>query len=157
MAGAQIKFLKQVIDKPIFVLKRDFNTNFKSGRRSSALGNAEVADIYICDIQEESIVINHGQKRSVNRIFVDIADSHDSMKAILNPYSKVGWILNDDLTICMICKNSLLGYISNDRHHCKACGNLVCQNCSDGRAVIKEIRDLGPLRICRLCDFGQVS
>jgi hypothetical protein len=158
MAGTQIKFLKQVIEKPIFVLKRDYNQNIKVGRKSSSLA-PEINDVYIHDIQEESIITAPGTKRTVNRLFVDIgSDAQDSqsIKVKVNPYSKVGWIVNEELTICMICKTTF-GMFGSAKYHCHACGNLVCQQCSENQVEIYEIKELGPLRVCRLCDFGQVS
>ena len=161
MAGSQIQFLKQIITKPIFILRKDFNQNMKSGRQATNISQ-DIPDVYIMDIQEESIAMKNGSKQTVHRIFVDINEEsarnnrnkvHFSRSS--TTYNHVGWILNEDLEICMLCKTSFSMF--KTKHHCKACGNLVCQTCADQFVNIDEIQDLGPLRVCMMCDYGQVS
>lgn len=36
-------------------------------------------------------------------------------------------------------------------------GDLVCNACSEGRVVITEFRDSGPVRACNQCNFGQAE
>lgn len=134
--------MKGIIVKPIFILKKDF----KSGRRPSKLV-PDAVDVYIDDIIEESIIdISTKNKQIVNRIFVGSADG--------GKYTDVGWQLNDDVHFCMLCKTSF-GMFTY-KHHCKGCGNIVCQSCSESRAYINEIQSMGALRVCNLCYFGQV-
>lgn len=135
-------FMKGIIIKPIFILKKDY----KSGRRPSKLV-PDALDVYIDDIVEESIIdINTKNKIIVNRIFVGSNDGGN--------YTNVGWLLNDDIHYCMLCRTSF-GMFTY-KHHCKACGNIVCQACSENRAYIFEIQSLGMFRTCNLCYFGQV-
>jgi hypothetical protein len=138
-----LQFMKGIITKPIFVLKKDW----KSGRRPSKLV-PEALDCYIDDIVEETTIdMNTKGLQIVNRVFVGSDDGGN--------YCNVGWLLNDDITYCMLCKTpfGLLTY----KHHCKACGNVVCESCSADKAYIFELQSLAPLRTCNLCFFGQVS
>lgn len=68
------------------------------------------------------------------------------------PYT-VGWILNDGVSACMICD---CGFdIVNRRHHCRACGKVICNSCSLHKVNIKQLRDdkgeYLPSRVCDIC------
>jgi hypothetical protein len=166
MAGSQLQYLKHIIDKPTYVLKRDFAQNGKIGRHSSSLYD-DGSGCYIHDIQEETIQMGSGTRKSVNRIFAtapeDEASTQRSYKIRLHPYSKVGWVANEDIAMCMLCKKdfasqaSVFSNVNAYKHHCKACGNVICEDCSPSRVEIFEVRELGALRVCMMCDYGQVS
>eukprot|EP01036_Dinobryon_divergens_P023074 gene23074-31391_t len=69
-------------------------------------------------------------------------------------YTNVGWIVNSEVGYCMVCMVQF--GIFTYPHHCKACGNLVCQKCSNNKVVIEEVKEIGrPLRVCVQCFFGQ--
>jgi len=65
----------------------------------------------------------------------------------------VGWVLDDDVDICMICMSEF--GIFNWKHHCRACGYLVCGSCCPYRVPIEEFVELGEdqSRVCVNC-FG---
>jgi hypothetical protein len=87
-----------------------------------------------------------GQGARVHRVFV--------MGPIAGDYASVGWVLNCDAINCMIC--GVQFGILQGIHHCRACGNVVCDACSPYRAVVEELRALGPQRLCCMCYWGQV-
>lgn len=58
------------------------------------------------------------------------------------------WQPDDEVNHCMCCKGSI-GRFS--RHHCRNCGRLVCQKCSEGRAVISQIGFKDPVKVCNDC------
>jgi hypothetical protein len=95
--------------------------------------------------EEQSI--QPGQGARVHRVF--------AMGPIAGDYTSVGWVLNCDATNCMIC--SVEFGILRGIHHCRACGNVICDVCSKNRAVIEELRALGPQRVCSMCYWGQVE
>ena len=37
------------------------------------------------------------------------------------------------------------------RHHCRACGKIVCQKCSSREMVLKGTPYVGPVRVCDGC------
>ncbi|KAK6738566.1 hypothetical protein RB195_020587 [Necator americanus] len=67
--------------------------------------------------------------------------------------SKPYWIPDDDCSMCMLCNTrfSLL----NRRHHCRACGRVVCGSCCKERATLQYMKDepkkQTPARVCAPC------
>jgi len=68
----------------------------------------------------------------------------------------VGWILDGEVTKCMICTQKFTLFIR--RHHCRSCGYVVCHKCSSQRAVILQLRsdklsmlENNESRVCDLC------
>ncbi len=101
----------------------------------------------IVAIRLDSITID-GFQYFYHRILVQCVDSKD--------YYKTGWILQRDINFCMICKISFKSALSvSNRHHCRACGNIVCSRCSNYTAIISSLQELGKVRVCRLCYFEQ--
>lgn len=70
---------------------------------------------------------------------------------------EVGWVINEDITRCMICQSlfnqSLLG--TNGKHHCRACGNIICAQCSSDTAIVAGLSETIEVRVCRVCYWGQ--
>jgi hypothetical protein len=65
---------------------------------------------------------------------------------------KVGWVLDDAFSDCMICAEPF-EFLSRGRHHCRSCGMLVCDECSRDKAAIAQLSDdKGTTwRVCDLC------
>jgi len=63
--------------------------------------------------------------------------------------SGVGWVVNDDIQQCMLCSHSFSFFTR--RHHCRACGLLVCYLCSGNQSLIVGAESLGQQRICNDC------
>jgi hypothetical protein len=93
--------------------------------------------------EDEEIMVN-GKLRTVRRLFVRKEDSDSD---------GVGWIINEDITACMVCNISFGMF--RWPHHCRSCGNLVCHPCSPETAVLFEMKDSGEVRVCTLCYWGQ--
>lgn len=96
-------------------------------------------------LQKENIIIK-GKQLVVRRLFIKTTDSGE--------YSNVGWILNEDLDNCMICAQEFSVFLT--KQHCYGCGNLVCNICSSENAIIYELEEMGPLKVCNQCFWGQV-
>jgi hypothetical protein len=60
----------------------------------------------------------------------------------------VGWILNECIDKCMICNVTFDAFCW--KHHCRACGNVVCDNCS---ATTVQIVELSECHFQRSCDW----
>ena len=101
-------------------------------------------DYLLYALQEEDIIFN-GIKRRIHRVFVRGPDS--------GTYFTVGWILLNDVDNCIICKKVFGIYLH--KHHCRACGNIVCINCSDMEAEVDELIGCGRQRVCKMCYYGQ--
>ncbi|XP_074050860.1 FYVE, RhoGEF and PH domain-containing protein 4 isoform X4 [Macrotis lagotis] len=46
------------------------------------------------------------------------------------------WIRDNEVTMCMKCKESF-NALTRRRHHCRACGHVVCWKCSDYKAQLE--------------------
>jgi len=68
-------------------------------------------------------------------------------------FDGVGWILNEDMNSCMICTMEFSFF--NGRHHCRACGNIICGTCSPQFIIIHELSQFGKQRVCNQCYWGQ--
>jgi hypothetical protein len=73
------------------------------------------------------------------------------------PYaSTVGWVVLSDVTACMVCSERF-STIFPRKHHCRACGNVVCLKCSPRDVPIAELGSAEPVKVCIQCDAGQVN
>ena len=69
-------------------------------------------------------------------------------------YTSVGWLMADDVSHCLICAREFSK--TTYKHHCKACGNVVCSKCSPDRALIIDLKSSGSLMtVCMQCYWGQ--
>uniref|UniRef100_A0ABI7Z4S9 FYVE, RhoGEF and PH domain containing 2 n=1 Tax=Felis catus TaxID=9685 RepID=A0ABI7Z4S9_FELCA len=59
------------------------------------------------------------------------------------------WVRDKMVTMCMRCKEPF-NALTRRRHHCRACGYVVCAKCSDYRAELKY-DDNRPNRVCFHC------
>uniref|UniRef100_A0A8C3IMZ2 FYVE, RhoGEF and PH domain containing 2 n=1 Tax=Chrysemys picta bellii TaxID=8478 RepID=A0A8C3IMZ2_CHRPI len=59
------------------------------------------------------------------------------------------WVRDKLVTMCMRCKEPF-NAITRRRHHCRACGYVVCARCSDYRAPLQYDRNR-PNRVCLEC------
>lgn len=137
-----LSYIASVVTRSYDSILNEINTN--NGKYIS--NNAYNLGNHITSVVEETSVIN-GKELVIRRVFVHSADS--------GGYETVGWVLAGDVKYCMICSNSF-GYFTY-QHYCIACGNVVCQKCSSNEALIFEIEQLGPKRVCDQCYWGQVS
>eukprot|EP01038_Epipyxis_sp_PR26KG_P007314 gene7314-9966_t len=96
---------------------------------------------------EEDFILLFGKEKLVRRIFVNIGNNND------DPLNGFGWIINEDINECMICGKEF-GFF-RFKHHCRCCGNIVCSTCSPDEAVIEELTQLGAVRVCVICYWGQ--
>lgn len=57
------------------------------------------------------------------------------------------WTQDEDCKECQLCEGTFT--LVNRRHHCRACGTLVCGKCSPHFHVLK---DQVPKRVCKKCE-----
>ena len=96
-----------------------------------------------CAVHKEQIVVNK-KIRTVRKVYM----SEDSKY-------KVGWVVDADLDICMICFGGF-GWL-NLKHHCRACGSLVCGKCSPYNAVVPHLNEENGSRVCKNCHSLQAQ
>ncbi|XP_060087511.1 FYVE, RhoGEF and PH domain-containing protein 2 isoform X2 [Heteronotia binoei] len=59
------------------------------------------------------------------------------------------WVRDKLVTMCMRCKEPF-NAITRRRHHCRACGYVVCARCSEYKTELQYDRN-GPKRVCMKC------
>jgi len=85
----------------------------------------------------------------VRRIFIEAKDS--------KTYARLGWVLSDDATCCMVCNLHFEGSLyDRTKYHCHACGNISCAKCTNKFAKISELNLDQYFRVCKICYTGQV-
>jgi hypothetical protein len=94
-------------------------------------------------IEEETVTVA-GTTKTIRRIFVQSATSD---------YGGVGWVINEDITSCMVCGTAFGMF--RWPHHCRSCGNIVCHPCSPEVVEVVELKELGAVRVCCQCYWGQ--
>jgi hypothetical protein len=91
-------------------------------------------------IHMEQILINK-KPRSVRRAYM------------FEHRYKVGWVVDWDINVCMICSQTFGWILGRPKHHCRACGALVCHACSPYTTTIPGLNEAGGSRVCADC-FG---
>mmetsp|Transcript_30192 Transcript_30192/g.43133 ORF Transcript_30192/g.43133 Transcript_30192/m.43133 type:complete len:415 (+) Transcript_30192:36-1280(+) len=92
-----------------------------------------------------------GKKKVYRRLGISVRGTNDNCPT--TKYEKMGWVVSADVDNCIICDIEF-GWMFR-KHHCRACGHVVCDTCSSQKALISEIELVGPLRVCSLCYWGQ--
>ncbi|CAL1568685.1 unnamed protein product [Knipowitschia caucasica] len=75
---------------------------------------------------------------------------------LVEPMKELGrrapkWIRDNEVTLCMKC-NEAFNPLTRRRHHCRACGNVVCWKCSDNKIALEY--DSNKLnKVCKSCFF----
>lgn len=59
------------------------------------------------------------------------------------------WVPDAEATVCMNCRKSQFTLI-NRRHHCRKCGAVVCNPCSNKKVILAS-QSSKPLRVCLHC------
>lgn len=91
-----------------------------------------------CMFQSEQVLLNRKIKR-IRKVYM-IDDKY-----------KVGWVVDSDMPFCMICLKDFNWF--KLKHHCRACGQLVCNSCSPYSTTIPTLEEDGGSRVCVNC-FG---
>lgn len=66
-----------------------------------------------------------------------------------SPFFASSWVPDKAAFKCMRCLSTFTK--TRRRHHCRQCGFVVCNTCSNQRALISHIHPTKKLRVCRLC------
>jgi hypothetical protein len=106
--------------------------------------NPLVAPDSISFYEDDVVNVSFGEKRTVQRVFVRHTDLNTD---------GVGWVLNKCMPECMVCQKEFNSF--RWKHHCRACGNIVCDDCSAHDVRIVDFPEFGEQRVCSLCYWGQ--
>ncbi len=141
-----IEFIRNATGKQLVALKNDLKRSKRESKNSTTNNSERKVPAKVCEMREETIIMN-GHSRQIIRIYVTASDSAK--------YRNVGWVITSDIDRCMICLLKLSCF--GAKHHCRGCGNVVCQKCSDSEAIVDDLHTLGPVRVCVQCYWGQVA
>jgi len=65
------------------------------------------------------------------------------------------WVPDDQVTECTKCHNPFT--VTNRRHHCRACGQVYCNDCSKEKLMLAELGYKEPVRVCDKCYLVRLS
>lgn len=92
------------------------------------------------DVRQELVLLNR-QSKKVRRAYM------------LQHRYKIGWIVDADISICMMCLKDFGWFRGRFKHHCRACGALVCHDCSPFVTIVPHLDEEKGSRACKSC-FG---
>lgn len=95
---------------------------------------------FILAVRESNITLN-GSLIDLQRVFVKVKGA--------SVLCSVGWVLDKNLTMCMQCCRSFS--MSKGKHHCRACGDLLCSHCCFRKTFINGAELLGRFLVCTKC------
>jgi hypothetical protein len=138
-----VEFLKHCAKKTLLVLIQEYKEFQQASTVNQQHQHRSIDYAHILDIRIEEGIVS-GDHIQFHRVFAACADSGDA--------SEVGWVITDEVHRCMVCAH--VDSLIPSKHHCRACGLLICQHCS----LFAEV-DIYPgpalSRVCRLCCFDQ--
>ena len=59
------------------------------------------------------------------------------------------WVPDEAASNCFVCDSAFGGWFGSGKHHCRACGNVVCNECSRARLDVQGLH--GRQRVCDEC------
>lgn len=72
-----------------------------------------------------------------------------------SPSSQARWVPDATAKDCYCCEATFT--FIRRRHHCRACGQVVCSSCSNGRKVMAALGHSKPARCCDSCMAKDLS
>ncbi|KAH9254132.1 hypothetical protein BASA81_008007 [Batrachochytrium salamandrivorans] len=65
------------------------------------------------------------------------------------------WVPDYEASVCRLCDEPFTFCVR--RHHCRACGQVICSACSRTRRVVDRVDKQHKVRVCDLCTFSSKS
>ncbi|XP_052387314.1 FYVE, RhoGEF and PH domain-containing protein 4 isoform X1 [Carassius gibelio] len=97
---------------------------------------------------QETIDISLQKNETFKSAFKDVEEVPDLKISELGKRAP-RWIRDNEVTMCMKCKEAF-NAITRRRHHCRACGYVVCWKCSDYKATLEY--DANKMsKVCKDC------
>ena len=75
--------------------------------------------------------------------------------SILPSTRRPRWQPDDEVAECPDCQSSF--GVLRRKHHCRACGRVVCNSCSKHRSAIIPMGYMKPVRVCHNCTMMHSS
>ncbi|XP_046860568.1 RUN and FYVE domain-containing protein 2-like [Xenia sp. Carnegie-2017] len=91
--------------------------------------------------EQETALVEMGNTLSSSHLkVVEMKEAHQSMK-------EMKWADDKDADYCQLCKQVFS--ISRRKHHCRNCGGIYCNSCSDNLMPLPS--SAKPVRVCDVC------
>eukprot|EP00050_Salpingoeca_kvevrii_P011448 m.15446 g.15446 ORF g.15446 m.15446 type:complete len:841 (-) comp3437_c0_seq1:151-2673(-) len=112
------------------------------------------------DMLQNKYDVLHKSYEEQEKTIVEMAESlsqnamkaHDMERAQQLEMQKQ-WVDEKDVTECKLCSKSF--GISRRKHHCRNCGDVFCNDCSDNKMPLPS--SAKPVRVCDLCESQLLS
>ncbi|RHY08215.1 hypothetical protein DYB28_002877 [Aphanomyces astaci] len=65
------------------------------------------------------------------------------------------WVADHERSCCYLCLKTFTGI--RRKHHCRACGEVICKKCSLNNSVDLPSIGLTTMRVCKSCSDGKMS
>jgi len=92
------------------------------------------------ELRLEDVLLS-GEREKIHRVFIATASDY-----------KIGWILNRFCKKCMRC-DAVFGF-TRRKHHCRVCGDIVCNKCSRSKVMIDSLNERNGSRACDSCKIS---
>lgn len=96
--------------------------------------------------QESNSVFNYDSTQISN----ELNNTFEQTQLLLPPI----WVPDELVSVCTLC--SLQFTLIRRRHHCRNCGQIYCNNCSNHFIPLNHYGYIKPVRVCKLC-YGQTQ
>ena len=124
--------------------------------KSMLLFSSELSDA-LEEEQEQSIVDKTLGPRAARKVIEGVATAVESIGTVLDYPREIltdvarpsYWVPDSQITECYICKTEFKA--KDAKHHCRACGQGVCDNCSKHRYPVPSKGWDQPVRVCDHC------
>jgi serine/threonine protein kinase len=60
------------------------------------------------------------------------------------------WVKDSEASVCRLCEEPF-SWLCLRRHHCRACGQVVCNSCSSNQRIVSRVDPYNKVRVCDLC------
>jgi len=88
---------------------------------------------------------------SNNKCMVSHVDADREVRVCVECFEKrTQWVADSHAQSCHLCELAFNTF-TRRKHHCRVCGNCVCDSCSKHRALIPEIDATREVRVCKSC------
>jgi hypothetical protein len=143
-AELHLKMIRTLSKKTLFEVIQSYDLS-KSGRAMIQRRGSLQEAFVVSRITKEIFYTDKLRTRSTSLYRVYLVSTSGG------EYCAVGWIISESASHCMRCL-STFGFLLS-RHHCVACGDIICTKCSPKKAIIAELRSDIEHRVCEEC-FG---
>jgi len=142
-------FLNKLTSQHILTLQdmqiKPFKSNNKDYTEGIFIFHSNKSFIVITNSKREHNEWLHKLTQCLNELQTEYTKNHAEIKN-LAPI----WTQDKKAKKCMSC-GSIKFNIFIRRHHCRLCGNVVCNNCSKNKFLLANISRDEPVRVCIKC------